>query len=86
MKIDRGVPIPKKYIEKRRTTYPIKDMKEGDSFAITLPDDREKKARLRNSLMGTLRYHKKKYGLRFVTRTVEENRKKKLRVWRVPAE
>ena len=71
-KIDKNIPLPSlhKYTEK----YPWADMKPGDSFFIEMGTPAN---------IGACMSARKKYGERYVSRTVTENGVKGVRVWRI---
>ncbi len=64
-------------------TYPFLEMEVGDSFALFLPRKDESKAKLRNKLYCAIKHCKAAYDIHCITRTVTEEGRKKVRVWRM---
>lgn len=80
--IEKGVPVPPKKV--RRCQYPLDEMNVGDSFAIPISHDIVPAKRLRSNMHNSITRYRNRvsYKSEFITRTVFEGGKLKLRVWR----
>ncbi len=71
--IEKGIPIPNMGTKKDK--YPWRNMKIGDSFFV---------ANKTVKIMGPCAHHiAKNRDMKFSVRTVEENGKKGVRIWRI---
>jgi hypothetical protein len=73
-KLEKNVPITSYRATKAELKYPLAGMQSGDSFTVDL----SKKASVRSTVFNYQRGTNK----RFITRTVRENGKYLVRVWR----
>jgi hypothetical protein len=72
--IDRDIPIPSNYQVGQPAKYPFRAMEIGDSFFVA--------GKKTGMISGSIQGHRKRYGGRFVTRTVVEDGVMGVRVWR----
>jgi hypothetical protein len=77
IKIESGIPLPKKGIVGRKTMYPVRDMKVGDSFAVEGGPNVSASVWAAASRIGKI------IGAKFTSRRVEEGGKRLTRIWRV---
>ena len=73
IKIDSGIPIPKRNSSTKKTIYPFEGLSINDSFIAG-----EYSEDLVNKINGHIFYYSKKLGCKFSSRKVGDN----LRVWR----
>ena len=80
-KIQKKVPIPTP--KAGIPIYPFADMDIGDSFS-PLVGPRDDCARIRNSILGSVRHGRKRFpGRKFITRIVPKGGEWEIRCWRV---
>jgi hypothetical protein len=74
-KIDKSVPIPEKTV--RRAKYPFKNMEEGDSFFVPLPDGKSP-----SGVYASISTAKNRLKINLTTAREDGG----IRVWRIPQE
>lgn len=77
--IEKGIPVPAPHCGRPRK-YPWRDIEVGESFFI--PCDKESRNRVQCSMLGMCR-RSRANGKRFTTRSVVEQGKSGIRVWRI---
>ena len=76
--IEKGVSIPEVRV-RNGAKYPLKEMKKGDSFAVT--NTKKKEAVLRNILYGAIASYRKRFpDKKFIVRKEKDHT---YRVWRI---
>lgn len=73
IKIDKNIPLPR--ASKKRTVYPFQSLAVGESFFVP--------GRTPATISGSRQYAERATGHRFISRSVDENGKNGVRVWRV---
>jgi len=71
-KIDKDIPIP---VASRTCRYPIADLAVGDSFFVP--------GRTPHAVQSVVVYWQRKLGTRYLTRSVEIDGARGVRIWRV---
>jgi hypothetical protein len=77
IKIESGIPLPKKSVGARVRKYPLRNMNVGDSITI------EGGVKEFASATGNASFVGRSTGWKFATRRIKEGGKNILRIWRV---
>lgn len=72
LKIEKNIPIPV------RTIYPFKDMQIGDSFFVSIGNDKPKYNQKQNVYMAMWKFCQKNTNKKFTTASIDNG----IRVWR----